>query len=292
MSTSLFRVAVLSLLLSFPVASMAQEPTAPGADLPLPSPRPEEDAPKAVEPVAPQNIAVPDEKPPVAEPAEPDDKPAPAYVSPEKARTVPEETAPPTPEMNATPTESTQAAAALLDAEACEKELRQRGVTFSVKPSISEEQCGVLRPVAIEKLSSGVSVAPDTLLLCRTALALDIWVTESAAKAVEDELAGEKLSGLAHASTYVCRDRASETQISEHSRGSAIDIAAFEFASGKRIEAAAQAPDSPEDRFLAAVRRAACGPFKTVLGPGTDADHATHFHLDIAARSNNSTYCR
>ncbi|MBP0617961.1 extensin family protein [Jiella sp. KSK16Y-1] len=50
--------------------------------------------------------------------------------------------------------------------------------------------------------------------------------------------------------------------------------------------------DAREKRFLDRVRASACGPFKTVLGPGTDADHATHFHFDMAARRNGGTYCK
>jgi hypothetical protein len=43
------------------------------------------------------------------------------------------------------------------------------------------------------------------------------------------------------------------------------------------------APDA-EAEFLTAVRKSACGPFTTVLGPGSDSYHATHFHLDLAQR--------
>ena len=44
--------------------------------------------------------------------------------------------------------------------------------------------------------------------------------------------------------------------------------------------------------FLDRIRKAACGPFKTVLGPGSDADHATHFHVDLAKRRNGGTFCQ
>jgi hypothetical protein len=40
------------------------------------------------------------------------------------------------------------------------------------------------------------------------------------------------------------------------------------------------------------VRKAACGPFKTVLGPGSDADHALHFHFDLAPRRHGGTFCQ
>ncbi|KAA0968861.1 hypothetical protein FPY71_14925 [Aureimonas fodinaquatilis] len=298
MRTLLTKVIVLSLLVSMQLPALAQEPEATGSELPLPSPRPGDEAADPAMPVAPPKPAERAEPPETAEPdepakpAKPKDEPPAAYVPPEKARTVPEDTAPPTPDAGVTPTEATEAAAAVLDAETCEAELRQRGAEFSIEASISEEQCGVLRPVLLKKFSSGATIGPDTRMLCRAALALDIWVAESVTSAVEKELDGEKLAAIAQASTYVCRDRASEKQISEHSRGSAVDISSFEFESGKRIEVTAQAPGSQEDKFLAAIRRAACGPFRTVLGPGTDADHTTHFHLDIAARSNNSTYCR
>ncbi len=219
-------------------------------------------------------------------------QPRPAYVPPQKARTSPEPSAPTTPDAAVTPEESVEAAEALLDAETCEGELKKRGVDFSIGASIADGDCGVLRPVTVRTLGSGMTVSPDTQMLCRTALALDIWVSEGVVEAARKALPDEELTSITHASTYVCRDRASESRISEHSRGSAIDIASFGFRSGKTIIVERQEPATADDRFLADSRRAACGPFRTVLGPGTDADHDTHFHLDIAARSNGSTYCR
>jgi hypothetical protein len=37
-------------------------------------------------------------------------------------------------------------------------------------------------------------------------------------------------------------------------------------------------------RYIDALRRAACGWFTTVLGPGSDAAHADHLHLDREPR--------
>ena len=184
------------------------------------------------------------------------------------------------------------AAAAVKDAELCEAELKHRGVEFSVETSISEGECGVLRPVNVTRLASGIKVAPATQLLCRAALVLDDWMTAGVVPAAKLALPTEKLTEFRHASTYVCRPRASENGISEHARGSAIDIAAFVFETGKEIGIEAKEAGSPEAKFQDAIRTTACGPFKTVLGPGSDADHATHFHLDIAARRNGSTYCK
>ncbi|WP_062218076.1 extensin family protein [Aureimonas sp. D3] len=231
--------------------------------------------------------ADPGKEAPAAEP-----QPQPAYVPPDRARTEPEPGAPAVPEMAVTPAQTVEAAAAVEDAVACEKELKARGAEFTVGETIAEGECGVLRPVSLTKLSSGVKVSPGTTFLCRTALALDIWVSEGVVPAAKEEFDGAKVTALGHASTYSCRARASESRISEHSRGSAIDIATFELGNGKSVPVEATEPGTAEDRFAAKIRRAACGPFRTVLGPGTDNDHGTHLHLDIAARSHDSTYCR
>ena len=191
-----------------------------------------------------------------------------------------------------TPEAAVEAAAAIADARICEDELTRRGVSFTVGDSISEGDCGVLRPVDIDRLSSGVTIAQPTQLLCRSALALDIWVASSVVPAAKAQFPGDAVTAFRHASTYVCRSRSSGSRISEHARGSGVDVADFGFASGRRLGVEKQAEGSPEQAFQREIREGACGPFKTVLGPGTDADHATHFHLDIAARRNGATYCK
>ena len=168
---------------------------------------------------------------------------------------------------------------------ACETILRQRGVEFEVRPSISEDRCGVLRPVAVTKLSSGLTVEPATALWCPTVLALDIWASDTLQPAAKTFEADHALTGLRQVSTYVCRDRGSGRKISEHARGSAIDIGAFIFDDGERPVAPRPTGSDGAD-FQKSAHDGACGPFSTVLGPGADADHATHFHLDLAARSN------
>jgi hypothetical protein len=254
-------------------ADPAETAKMPIDDIPVPAVRPEA-AGDAAKPEA-----APEAPVPATPPAEPES--APNSTENLKSRTA-----------TVTPAASVLAAAAIEDAELCEGELKKRGVEFTVGESISEGDCGVLRPINVKRLSSGIAVSPDTQFLCRTALALDDWMTAGVLPAVKAELPGRKLSQFRHASTYVCRPRASESGISEHARGSAIDIAAFVFDKGEDVGVEAQAEGSPEAKFQAAVRTAACGPFKTVLGPGTDPDHATHFHLDIAARKTGATYCK
>lgn len=74
--------------------------------------------------------------------------------------------------------------------------------------------------------------------------------------------------------------------MSAHGRGLAIDIAWFDFEGGRR-ESVSVPGDATIARYVQTLRRAACGWFTTVLGPGSDAAHADHLHLDLERRGRN-----
>ena len=62
-------------------------------------------------------------------------------------------------------------------------------------------------------------------------------------------------------------------------------------ANKRQIEIAAVADESNPDRqLLTALRLTACGYFTTVLGPGANAAHATHYHLDLGVHGKSSNY--
>ncbi|MFD0463084.1 extensin family protein [Microvirga aerilata] len=48
----------------------------------------------------------------------------------------------------------------------------------------------------------------------------------------------------------------------------------------------------PESAFQAAVQKAACPIFTTVLGPGSDAAHGDHLHLDLRQRKGDYRICQ
>jgi hypothetical protein len=48
--------------------------------------------------------------------------------------------------------------------------------------------------------------------------------------------------------------------------------------------------NASETTFLHTMRQASCGWFTTVLGPGSDAAHAEHFHFDILRHGASDTY--
>jgi hypothetical protein len=115
---------------------------------------------------------------------------------------------------------------------------------------------------------------------------------------VVDPLARQKLGGsvtdIRVAAAYNCRTRNSVpgAKLSEHAKGNAIDISAFKV-KGEWIEVGGK-NGLAQNAFLKDVRKSACGPFTTVLGPGSDSYHSDHFHFDLAQRgkSGRGLYCR
>lgn len=166
---------------------------------------------------------------------------------------------------------------------ACALRLKIAGAVFAARPPVSEALgCAIAEPVEISALPGGLAVTPPALMECAAAETLAAFSSGPLQAIARREL-GQPVSELHQDSAYVCRSRNGGTKLSEHAFGRAIDIAAFGLASGNHVKVEAK-PDSTEARFLDGVRRAACGPFSTVLGPGSDADHASHFHFDLAPR--------
>ena len=85
--------------------------------------------------------------------------------------------------------------------------------------------------------------------------------------------------------SYSCRSRNSRrgARLSEHSFGNALDVMAFRFADGREVSVVKGWRGAQEEQeFLREVFTGACNYFTTVLGPGADAFHYDHFHLDLA----------
>jgi hypothetical protein len=89
----------------------------------------------------------------------------------------------------------------------------------------------------------------------------------------------------------VCRNRNNQAggKLSAHAVGLAVDIAAFQLANGEVISVA-EDKDAKKSAALATMRTAACGWFTTILGLGSDAAHATHWHLDIQRHGSSDNY--
>jgi len=173
----------------------------------------------------------------------------------------------------------------------CRAELKTLGVVFEARDAESDENgCSMPYPLSVESFGGGIKVEPSVIDNCAITLAAAKFLQTTVKDAARTHLNAE-LTGIANGSGYVCRPRHGTQRLSEHALGNALDIMSFTF-SGDRTIVVEKTDDKAEAAFLDAVHKAACGPFKTVLGPGSDADHANHFHLDLAERRNGSTFCQ
>ena len=177
------------------------------------------------------------------------------------------------------------------DFAACLGELRGLGVTFETMEPI-DDACSVPHPLNVTTLGAGVAISPKTVLNCATTRALAKWVRDIVEPAGARAL-DARLKGIRQDSAFVCRNRYNDpnAKISEHAFANAIDIAAFEFAGRNDVGIGTNDAGSAEADFEAATRAGACRYFTTVLGPGSNAAHATHFHLDLAERKGGYRLC-
>lgn len=183
------------------------------------------------------------------------------------------------------------------DLQACLTELKTLGAEFKTVDPIKgdENGCGIASPVELSSVGQGIKLDPSGTMRCETALALSRWTKEMLVPAAKLSMPGRKITALANASTYVCRNRNSTEngKISEHAKGNAVDISSIVFDKGEPLIMKPRAEDGTlEGAFQRTVTTAACLFFKTVLSPGSDATHQDHLHLDVLERKGGYLYCR
>jgi hypothetical protein len=173
---------------------------------------------------------------------------------------------------------------------ACRQRLTELGVKFDNHPAEADPTgCSVPYPVMVKSLGKNIGLKPDAEMNCATAETAARFAQNVVSPAAQ-QMFGETLTSITHASAYVCRPRNGTRKLSEHAFGNALDIGSFTLSGGTSISVQLH-PDAKAAGFLGKVRGAACGPFKTVLGPGSNADHAGHLHLDLAPRRRGGTVC-
>lgn len=161
--------------------------------------------------------------------------------------------------------------------------------------------CGVVEPVQVEAMSIGpnrqtIAFQPPVTLSCAMAKAVAVWLETSVQPLAKGYFAKD-LTAMRVGGGHECRrrNRAATGRLSEHSTGAALDVFAVTAGDGKANETVVvEKPDGPgHGAFLAALRQSACGAFMTSLGPGSDAAHANHLHVDIQPRrAASSRFCQ
>jgi hypothetical protein len=244
-----------------------------------------EPQPKQIEPQPKQVEPQPKQVEPQPKQVEPEPKQA--MVTPVKPVAKPPELAEPSPQAGPPSAEN---------GTACRADLERLGADIEMVPQlVADQACQISNPVAIKSLKirgGAVALPGKPVLNCAFARQFVTWLGDVAAPVV----AAHEDSALAAVSTgpgFQCRGRNGDAsaKMSEHASGNAIDIDAIVLADKKRIDIVSVADAAnPAYRLLMALRISACGYFTTVLGPGSNAAHATHYHFDLGIHGKSSNY--
>lgn len=220
----------------------------------------------------------------VAQPA------SPPLPPPRPDRPVPAETSADKP-ADPVPKEGEKSSQADDAANACIERLRTAGLKFEQRPAVNENACSIGNPVMVSDLPNSVDVAPDSLMECELAEELDRWVRDVVVPRTQEHLKATPKKVLIGTS-YQCRDQRSGSKLSEHAFGNGLDVMGFEFDTHAPLSIGEHPEGSPEKNFQSAVQKEACPIFTTVLGPGADADHSDHLHLDMRGRKGGYRICQ
>ena len=239
------------------------------SNVPLPQARPDNAAPNIM-------VKEPNGRRPFQGPELPPDWQKPAVVKPV-----------PDPRSEIVPAEKMPA-----EETACRERLKALGAEFQEAQAKHDAVlgCSLPYPLTLKKLGKSVEITPDAELDCAMAETMSRFVKDVVVPATKAEL-GQELKSISQASGYVCRPRNGSSKLSEHAFGNALDIAGFTLTDGTTVQVG-KTSSAPQAKLIDQIRKAGCGPFKTVLGPGSDADHALHLHLDLAPRRNGGTFCQ
>jgi hypothetical protein len=166
-------------------------------------------------------------------------------------------------------------------------------------PPIAEKiGCGMAAPLQMDAVLQGdgtkVVLSPPATLRASLASAFADWIRDDLAPAIA--ATGDRLIRIEGIGGYECRgrDRIAGAKLSEHAFGNALDLEAFVTERGKHLAIAGPRNSVSDDvqSFLALMKKTACPRFMTVLGPGSDAYHAQHLHIDLEERRHGTHICQ
>lgn len=149
--------------------------------------------------------------------------------------------------------------------------------------------CVIETPVtltAVRRAKGTITFPEKPLLSCGFARQLANWVQGADSTA--------PIARMWTGPGFQCRGRNGDAsaKLSEHAYGDAVDITMLETTAGRTIEVSdAASPAAADYALLKALRASACSYFTTVLGPGANAAHARHFHVDLMQRKGGYRIC-
>ncbi|MBR9972341.1 extensin family protein [Magnetospirillum sulfuroxidans] len=155
----------------------------------------------------------------------------------------------------------------------------------------TEQGCGIDNPVKVS--ATGGAWSRPGVVSCPMAQTISRYESDVLQPAARARF-GQGIKRIHHAGTYDCRVRRTSTKVaaslggsrggrlSEHSKGRAIDIMAFELDDGTMVSVKKDwRGQGAKSAFLQEVARASCSVFNVALTPNHDRLHSDHLHLDI-----------
>ena len=182
-------------------------------------------------------------------------------------------------------------------AQGCLSALAGIGASFAPVPQPeTSAACQVDTPVRLNSLTTkmGVIKLPDLPIVnCAFAIKLSQFVDQHMQPLAQQNM-GSAVVAMGTGPGFNCRGRNGDSggKMSEHAIGNAIDIETIKLANKAQVMVKdALSTQSPNFAFLRDLRAAACLDFTTVLGPGANAAHAEHFHIDLEVRRGGYRLC-
>lgn len=175
---------------------------------------------------------------------------------------------------------------------ACQVDPHSLGEVSKADDINERSGCQVHNRYDVQSLGT-VQFSQTATMNCSLTGPLNDWLGNTVQNSAQDNF-GERVVAVDVAASYSCRPRNNRrgAKMSEHGFGNAIDISAFTLESGRKVSVLNDYYGSRDAKnFLHQVRGEACGQFATVLGPGSDAHHRDHIHLDLQNRRSGNSYC-
>jgi hypothetical protein len=175
----------------------------------------------------------------------------------------------------------------------CDKRILEIAVVERLPRLVGPDACGgsdmLQLAAALRPDGTRIEIKPAPALRCEFAESVAAWLRDEAAPRV-DKL-GAPLRTVETFDDFECRgrNRVAGAKLSEHGKGNAVDMRSFVLADGRSI---GLTDISVAKDFRDEIRDSACHRFTTVLGPGADAQHESHIHLDLIERTHGYRMCQ
>lgn len=148
---------------------------------------------------------------------------------------------------------------------------------------------GTVKLAALNTDNATVSVSGLGPVTCAMAAPFAAWTRFGVDRAAQ-QILGSRVVKIETFGSYSCRNVAGTNRRSGHATANAIDVSGFVLGDGRRITVLEDwnGGTAEERRFLRTVHDSACKRFGTTLGPGYNAAHANHLHLE----ADGADFCR